>query len=447
MLDGLDELESSRQELCIQKINEFLTQYWQVGEIVICSRTEEYEVQNSKFVLNGAIILQPLTENKIKDFICCTGGEKLWENVRDDPKILELAKSPLLLDVIVISYQEILFEEWNKVETSEAKQYYLWEAYIARMLSKTKNNNKKHRFSKQKYLKHLRWLAWQLTVRKQTEFFIESLQPAFLNNNIQLWIYCLIGGIIGGSIGSLAGMIFVGIIFTPKYGTLFGFLAGFLSGPFYVLIGENKIVTSESLRLSMSKIRADFFPNLYHGIRYGILYSMCLGLIYTFVKDFKNGFFLFLGYWIIYGLTYAIVKSVTVAEISIKRIANQGIKYSIINSLLLSCVGLPVGFFVALFFGQFHVIDLTLTKTIILGMGCSLACAADSGGLSAACKHLALRIVLTMFNYIPWNYAVFLDDCTDHLFLQRVGGSYRFIHRLLQEQLAKQYKNDFCLRK
>ncbi|MEA5508769.1 hypothetical protein VB715_03245 [Crocosphaera sp. UHCC 0190] len=42
-----------------------------------------------------------------------------------------------------------------------------------------------------------------------------------------------------------------------------------------------------------------------------------------------------------------------------------------------------------------------------------------------------------MNNYTPWNYARFLDYCTEQLLLQRVGGGYRFIHRLLQEHLLK----------
>jgi hypothetical protein len=34
------------------------------------------------------------------------------------------------------------------------------------------------------------------------------------------------------------------------------------------------------------------------------------------------------------------------------------------------------------------------------------------------------------------NYARFLDYCTERLFLQRVGGRYRFIHKMLQDHFA-----------
>ncbi|MCL1467604.1 hypothetical protein [Argonema galeatum] len=51
-------------------------------------------------------------------------------------------------------------------------------------------------------------------------------------------------------------------------------------------------------------------------------------------------------------------------------------------------------------------------------------------------QHLALRIVFWSNGYIPWNYARFLNYCTERMILQRVGGCYRFIHRLLQEHFA-----------
>jgi hypothetical protein len=38
--------------------------------------------------------------------------------------------------------------------------------------------------------------------------------------------------------------------------------------------------------------------------------------------------------------------------------------------------------------------------------------------------------------YIPWNYSRFLDYAVDRIFLQKVGGGYIFIHRLLMEHFA-----------
>jgi len=37
---------------------------------------------------------------------------------------------------------------------------------------------------------------------------------------------------------------------------------------------------------------------------------------------------------------------------------------------------------------------------------------------------------------MPWNYARFLNFCTEKLLLQRVGGRYRFVHKLVQDYFA-----------
>ncbi|MCG8364838.1 MAG: hypothetical protein MJA27_16105 [Pseudanabaenales cyanobacterium] len=58
-------------------------------------------------------------------------------------------------------------------------------------------------------------------------------------------------------------------------------------------------------------------------------------------------------------------------------------------------------------------------------------------GGSACIRHFALRIMLYGIGYIPWNYARFLDYAAERLFLQKLGGGYIFIHRMLLEHFAR----------
>jgi hypothetical protein len=37
---------------------------------------------------------------------------------------------------------------------------------------------------------------------------------------------------------------------------------------------------------------------------------------------------------------------------------------------------------------------------------------------------------------MPWNYARFLDFCTECILLRKVGGGYVFLHRLLMDYFA-----------
>ena len=59
-----------------------------------------------------------------------------------------------------------------------------------------------------------------------------------------------------------------------------------------------------------------------------------------------------------------------------------------------------------------------------------------AGGGEALIKHVLLRLILTCSGVTPWNYSRFLDYATASIFLQKVGGGYLFIHRLLLEHFA-----------
>jgi hypothetical protein len=61
----------------------------------------------------------------------------------------------------------------------------------------------------------------------------------------------------------------------------------------------------------------------------------------------------------------------------------------------------------------------------------------DKGGGDALTKHIALRIVLAWNGYAPFRFDLLLNYCTERLLLQRIGGRYRFMHKLLQDYFAK----------
>ena len=127
------------------------------------------------------------------------------------------------------------------------------------------------------------------------------------------------------------------------------------------------------------------------------------------------------------------------ADIQTKVQPNQGIKLSVKNSLFLLSISTVVALII-----RFAAWDLIVTvlgddiapgiigSTLVMLLWYSL----DQGGGNAVEKHLALRYTLYLNGSIPWNYARFLNYCTDRLLLQRVGGRYRFIHKLLQEHFA-----------
>jgi hypothetical protein len=58
------------------------------------------------------------------------------------------------------------------------------------------------------------------------------------------------------------------------------------------------------------------------------------------------------------------------------------------------------------------------------------------GGLDLI-QHLTLHLILWRKDYTPGNYARFLDYAAERVFLQKVGGGYIFIHRLLLEHFTQ----------
>ncbi|MDX2214756.1 MAG: hypothetical protein SFY66_15820 [Oculatellaceae cyanobacterium bins.114] len=45
--------------------------------------------------------------------------------------------------------------------------------------------------------------------------------------------------------------------------------------------------------------------------------------------------------------------------------------------------------------------------------------------------------MLAANGYAPFRYDLLLNYCTERLLLQRVGGRYRFMHKLLQDHFAR----------
>ncbi len=48
-------------------------------------------------------------------------------------------------------------------------------------------------------------------------------------------------------------------------------------------------------------------------------------------------------------------------------------------------------------------------------------------------QHTLVRVVLWMSGKTPWRYARFLNSAAERVLLQKVGGGYRFIRRMVQE--------------
>ncbi len=84
----------------------------------------------------------------------------------------------------------------------------------------------------------------------------------------------------------------------------------------------------------------------------------------------------------------------------------------------------------AIFFGLIVGLKLGLLSGLINGRNSGLVCI----------KHFVLRVVLRLYNKIPWNYASFLNKAAKQGFLIQTGGSYRFRHKMLLDHFVDSQK-------
>jgi hypothetical protein len=128
-----------------------------------------------------------------------------------------------------------------------------------------------------------------------------------------------------------------------------------------------------------------------------------------------------------------------------KNIPNQGIWQSAKNTFnfsVLSFLASTILIFLIQTILQNNSSKEALISSLIYGLCLGLLVGIPRSG-TPVIKHFTLRLILYFNGYIPWNYARFLNYCTERLLLQRVGGRYRFIHKMLQDHFAQmEFKRD-----
>lgn len=86
---------------------------------------------------------------------------------------------------------------------------------------------------------------------------------------------------------------------------------------------------------------------------------------------------------------------------------------------------------IGLSFGLIGGLSFGLFGGLLVGLG--------YGG-EAWLRHYALRMLLVRQGAIFWRYVHFLDHAAQRILLRKVGGGYIFIHQLLLDYFAKQYR-------
>lgn len=471
LLDGLDEMRAEYREACVDALNLFHQEY--NPEIIVCSRIQDYESLSNRLNFQQSIYLQPLNLAQIDRYLDRVGADFAGLKIllADDREIQELATSPLTLSIMALAYEGVAVEALPKTE----RRQQLFDAYIDRMFARRVENL---RYSKQQVKRWLIWLAQRMQEESQTIFSIDRLQISWLHSNKPKQLYRIAIEILLGLGYGMAVGFHYGLLYGAVEGTLFGFINGLIVCVLFLTSKK----TGQEARQKLLEVLIFGMPvgmtvgikqGINNGIQEGIfsgfyfaLFYVLVGMIATpiirkeiepvetlqFSISTKNysilglfagtilgfGFGRFFG--ISQGWTVGIICSITWvilggfekgSSIDKKIASNQGIWISAANAVTFTAIGGSIGGLVYWLVGGF--------KYGLVGFfSGGLIATIGGGGSGIVCiKHFVLRCTLWLHDCIPWNYARFLDRAVDLIFLQKVGGGYIFIHRLLLEHFAQ----------
>ncbi|NEQ11878.1 MAG: hypothetical protein F6K37_40270 [Moorea sp. SIO4E2] len=331
----------------------------------------------------------------------------------------------------------------------EERRKQLFDAYIKKMFKRRKTNQ---RYENAQVKYWLIWLAQRMVEESQTIFLIEKMQPSWLVNRKQKRIYRLMFGLMAGlMVGLMAGLM-AGLIVWLIVWLMAGLMLGLDKK------ATEEIKTVERLDINWKKILINWEINRLMGGRIvglivGLIVGSMVGLMFWLNFGLKGGLMagLMAGLTVVLmgGLMGGLIEGLESSEIEIKTSPNQGIWKSARNAITVCLmgglmfwliggliVGLIGGLGTGLIRGLMVGLKVGLIERLIIGLIIGLMVGLKNGG-QACIQHFILRLVLYSNNCIPWNYARFLDYAADRIFLQKVGGGYIFIHRMLMEHFAE----------
>ena len=473
-LDGLDEVEAKHRNACVEALNQFIQEHGRT-EMVVCSRINAYEALTERLRVRCAIYAQPLTLSQIDRYID-QAGEQLAALRTVFSRALEikkLATSPLVLSIMSLAYKGYSAGMVPDIISDEKFRQRLLDIYIERMFQR---RGKKHNCTDEQAKYWLSWMAQRMIQTSQTVFFIESMQPSWLQTRRQrlryriesalffLLSFSLIDGFISWLISELIYVLTDDPRVLPTYGLLVNELTGGLI--FGLIAGLTALTLSEitptgTLKWSAKTAKKSFYIGLLYGFVIVPLASLLLDFVNGLITGRRfdsinvsvdmliNGFVLGLIGGLIGGSISGLIGGFRGSTIDDKVKPNHGIWksaqnagiFTLISWLIIGLlIGVPTGVLSGrtdgTFFGQTAGLLYGLSMGLSIGLTIGLLCGLIGGG-SACLRHFSLRVRLYRMSYTPWNYARFLDYATERLFLQKVGGGYIFVHRMLLEHFAQ----------
>lgn len=182
LLDGLDEVKSRARSACVEAINTYRQEHGFVS-IAICCRSSDYAALPFKLMLTSSVLIKPLSPQQIDDYLV-QGGTNLAAvrtALQIDPMLQHMASTPLMLRILALAYQDMSIEEVLAVDNQEERRRMVFEQYVQRAIERKASQT----YSMQTTIQRMSWLAQHMQAHNQNEFYLEHLQPDWLESRMQ----------------------------------------------------------------------------------------------------------------------------------------------------------------------------------------------------------------------------------------------------------------------
>lgn len=497
LLDGLDEVKAEARDACVEAINAYRTEHGFV-DIVVCSRIHDYEDLSDKLLLNGAIIIQPLSDMQIDIYLEQVGSnaDVPRQLITTDPELRELARTPLMLNIITNAYRDATSEDMSETATLEERRQQVFELYVENTLIRRGKSD----YALEDTKHYLNYMADVMQKGGQSILQVEDMADHWLPDGIR--------------VDRILGVIGLILNFIPGFITAIGFWQVFGIAIGWTLLSLSIMMIMTVVILTKLNRSTSYSGNL--GI--GFLTALPTGVLITFgswnLVEFSLLPLVFITITSYFGISTTMFYTKLAIHFNVA--GNRAVQIDRLrfDASSMQLIIMPFGavliisiiIFFSIFMIQIEIANLVLACLIGGGVGAllfylasgltsdqieqrhnfaeGLRSSLQAANISAISGMLvvlvpliiallimnvtivdilifclaiavgafflewfaiggtALLVVITIYyqlrftGYIPKNPKNFLQYATELILLRRVGGGYMFIHRYLLEYFA-----------
>lgn len=430
LLDGLDEVAADRREECVRAINRYRSTF-EHTRVVVCCRVRVYHALGSPFDAAARFSVEPVRREQVERVLDAAGDRlaAVRAALDEDERLWELLASPLMLSVVALAYADAAV---GSVEAGDCDG--LLTTYVAEMLRR----RPRARHEPFQVLHHMIFIASHLHRSSRVLFHWEQVQvppdmaPGRLRAATALAAGVVVGAVAGLALGAAAGVAF-GVLTGAAlwFGAVLD-VAGISRGPSEVeprrrpdgaaigvderLLQASVVIAGGLLALMLSTgdvarhlSSASYFPALVWGV--AVPAALVAGGIATPIGGrLRPTRYEVPGPWArarLSGGLWGTARGLLVASTVPLLLVGAAVSWD---------AGLRLGAAIA-------------AATAVVG--------ALHGGGYAVLEQLFLRRELDRRGVLALPLIPLLDYAVDCLLLRRVGDRYLFVHRSLQESLAR----------